>query len=661
MQKEILSVPVDSIEPNDWNPNVMKLEEYLALKVDVEAGEYDPIIVSPFETFYGDTREKEFPHVLYVIVDGENRWKAAVEAGLTEINIEVRELTEDEAKPINYKRNRQRGTMDPLKEAYLFKSELDKPGMTQEVIGLRYNISRQFVGVRLSLLKLDEKVVGFYVEPEETFKAVKTKEYDDKVAEVEKRIETLKEEGKDESQIDMIMRYQMPDEPEAGELAPRGALTPSHLELIATLPTEEQAEISTTILERGWSVRQTEEQVQSIKNRLENERKIRKAIDSAKRRTCPQCGQGPGDFSYMANMFRCSECNFSWDYTKTQEEVDEQKRKDEARVKEERKEQARESRGKAISNPNNIRRLETPTALSDKMKPWVHKKMLELTRIREIEVEGVRLNPETGEEEYIDIRFKPARTDSANVQSGLELVVRTSSFKESGGYRHERQTNTFGFTVEGKEYKRSPDRSRVNIFYGEVNAVMRALLNAFFNDTVETDKDPWWCKEDIEKSELADVDEAEEVALEKEDYEADPLIHADTGQVLSYEEAKRLDPLLTSFTEGDLPLVEVVLADWTHDSEDTVLLLQDRIKELGLNVEAYEDEDGKVYLEKKPESRPAETDVTRRLKGTVRDGNWKTALAKATVEDLKYMLEHDDRKTAITQYRKRLRELGEDA
>ena len=49
MQKEILSVPVDKVEPNDWNPNVMALEEYIALKTSVQEGEYDPVIVSPFD------------------------------------------------------------------------------------------------------------------------------------------------------------------------------------------------------------------------------------------------------------------------------------------------------------------------------------------------------------------------------------------------------------------------------------------------------------------------------------------------------------------------------------------------------------------------------------------------------------------------------------
>lgn len=38
-------IPVDQIEPNQYNPNVLKGEKYEALKADVKAGDYDYVFL----------------------------------------------------------------------------------------------------------------------------------------------------------------------------------------------------------------------------------------------------------------------------------------------------------------------------------------------------------------------------------------------------------------------------------------------------------------------------------------------------------------------------------------------------------------------------------------------------------------------------------------
>ena len=168
----VIRVPVDHLEENNWNPNVMDPEKFEALKVDVVAGNYNPIVVTSKEAFHGDPA---LPYNRYVIVDGAHRWRAAVEVGLETIDIEEKELTEAEAKAYNYRKNWERGSMDPLKEAALFQSEVDLE-LTQEDIATKYHRSRPYVANRLRLLNVSESVRAIYRDPEEGFKAVKKEE-----------------------------------------------------------------------------------------------------------------------------------------------------------------------------------------------------------------------------------------------------------------------------------------------------------------------------------------------------------------------------------------------------------------------------------------------------------------------------------------------------
>ena len=243
---EPLWIPVSKIQPNPWNPNVMPSREYAILKEDMHA--VGPrgtglIILSPAKVFYGQPLSDLGQY--YVIVDGEHRWRIAQELGWEEIRAEIREVSEEEAKAICYRANREHGNLDPFKEAALFKTDLDNK-LTQEQIAAKYLIDATTVSHRLSLLKLSSDVV-----------------------------EAAKKE------------------------MPRGNITVSHLEPLTTLPPQDQKLMLKEIKTRDvtWrnppSVRDVEQSVERLKRQREMERKLQSAVSKAKHKKCPKCGKRP--------------------------------------------------------------------------------------------------------------------------------------------------------------------------------------------------------------------------------------------------------------------------------------------------------------------------------------------------------------------------------
>lgn len=240
-----MMLPVSSLQPNKFNPNVMQDEEFQALKKDMQKvgpKKIDSVLVSLYCDFYpcedNEDNRKKFANS-YVIVDGEHRWTGATELCWASMRCDIQVLDEEEAKGICYRKNKDRGTIDPFKEAALFHSELEL--LSQKEIAEKFLVDPSTVSHRLSLLKL--------------------------VPEVRKQVEDL----------------------------PRGMITPSHLEPIASLPEGEQKKIS---LQKQWekgeirSVRDISEETKRIKEALAAEQALKKALETAKYPKCPKCGQG---------------------------------------------------------------------------------------------------------------------------------------------------------------------------------------------------------------------------------------------------------------------------------------------------------------------------------------------------------------------------------
>jgi ParB family chromosome partitioning protein len=97
-----MKIPIDLIVPNPYNPRAVAKPDP-ALVASVRAhGIIEPLVVRPL----GDGR--------YEIVAGERRYRAALEAGLTEVPVVVREADDQEAFALAMAENTVRKDLDPL-------------------------------------------------------------------------------------------------------------------------------------------------------------------------------------------------------------------------------------------------------------------------------------------------------------------------------------------------------------------------------------------------------------------------------------------------------------------------------------------------------------------------------------------------------------------
>lgn len=170
---------VARIYPNRLNPNEMKVDDFIQLKKDVRDGNYDPIKISPLEVFYTPEARMD-PRVMavipmdadgsttYIISDGFHRHKAAKELGHMQIRALIMHQTELDAMPYFWRRHKLRGEMDPIKEAELFRHEMDVRDVTWAELAEIYNLSGEnYIKTRLALLNVTMDVVELFYKPPE--------------------------------------------------------------------------------------------------------------------------------------------------------------------------------------------------------------------------------------------------------------------------------------------------------------------------------------------------------------------------------------------------------------------------------------------------------------------------------------------------------------
>jgi len=143
---EVVSVALGQIRLNDYNPNAMDTETFNALLKDMGEGSpeaIDPILLRPLEVTGADAE------AAYEVVDGEHRTRAALRLGWTEIRARIREMGLEEAMVVNYRKNRERGRLDSVKEGRLYKWWRDEKGLTQKQIGAKFDVTQAHVSVRI--------------------------------------------------------------------------------------------------------------------------------------------------------------------------------------------------------------------------------------------------------------------------------------------------------------------------------------------------------------------------------------------------------------------------------------------------------------------------------------------------------------------------------
>jgi ParB family chromosome partitioning protein len=94
----------------------------------------------------------------YQIVAGERRYQAAKLAGLDEVPVLIREISDDEVLQLALIENLQRSDLDPIEEAMGYKALIETQGMTQEELGSILSKSRSAVANALRLLDLPTEV-----------------------------------------------------------------------------------------------------------------------------------------------------------------------------------------------------------------------------------------------------------------------------------------------------------------------------------------------------------------------------------------------------------------------------------------------------------------------------------------------------------------------
>ena len=95
----------------------------------------------------------------YQLVAGERRWRASRIAGLTQVPVVIKELSDTEAAVISLIENLQREDLNPVEEALGYASLIKDFNLTQEEAAEKVGKSRPAVANSLRLLKLPEAVL----------------------------------------------------------------------------------------------------------------------------------------------------------------------------------------------------------------------------------------------------------------------------------------------------------------------------------------------------------------------------------------------------------------------------------------------------------------------------------------------------------------------
>lgn len=149
----IKMVRVSAIEPNRGQPRKEFDSESLSELADSirEHGVLQPLLVRRLP---GASLEDES----YQLVAGERRWRAARMAGLSEVPVVVREMSEAEVLEFALIENLQREDLNPLEEAGGYQELIDTFGLTQEEVARKVGRSRSAVANALRVLKLPQEL-----------------------------------------------------------------------------------------------------------------------------------------------------------------------------------------------------------------------------------------------------------------------------------------------------------------------------------------------------------------------------------------------------------------------------------------------------------------------------------------------------------------------
>lgn len=199
-QGAAVKLAINEIEPNRAQPRKTFDETALAELAQSIAthGVIQPLLVRPLHD--GG----------YQLIAGERRWRAARMAGLHEVPVVIRDMTDSEAMELALVENLQREDLNPIEEARGLQLLMETYTLTQEQAAVRIGKSRPAVANAMRLLLLPEPVL---------------------------------------------------------DLVESGALSAGHARALLGLQSGgEMEKLAEEILRHGWSVRETERRVKALRN-----------------------------------------------------------------------------------------------------------------------------------------------------------------------------------------------------------------------------------------------------------------------------------------------------------------------------------------------------------------------------------------------------------
>ena len=137
----IVTIPVDQIVSNSYNPNEMTDEQFSEL---VEQTRRSGHVFKPIVVRRDNDR--------FIIVDGEHTWLAAKDVGLAEVECEVMDISELEAMRQMLVRNLH-GEHDPVQEARVYQRMMALGKLSNRQLAKQ--VSKSEAGIRNTLKYLD--------------------------------------------------------------------------------------------------------------------------------------------------------------------------------------------------------------------------------------------------------------------------------------------------------------------------------------------------------------------------------------------------------------------------------------------------------------------------------------------------------------------------
>lgn len=147
MNKEIISLDINKIFPNAYQPRKLFNEEALSeLSQSIEAyGIIQPITVRK--------RGENFE-----LVAGERRWRAARMAGFNVVPCNIIEITDNESAQIALLENLQREDLNFIEEAEAYYNLINEHNFTQDELAKKMGKKQSTIANKLRLLKLSQSV-----------------------------------------------------------------------------------------------------------------------------------------------------------------------------------------------------------------------------------------------------------------------------------------------------------------------------------------------------------------------------------------------------------------------------------------------------------------------------------------------------------------------